>query len=304
MSACLMPAAKNFKIRQMRGHTTISSRNDEPVIIALQAAIARLERGSRVGLAPGAGLGTTLRFGVEAIDRHLPQGGLGPGLHELAGVGADLEHATTPALLVASLLGRGASQAAQVIWVTARRDLFAPGLAVAGLAPGRLLVVEAGRQVLASMEEAARYPGLAAVIGEPDQLDLTASRRLLLAAESSGVPVLAIRRLHRAAPPGTASPLDAPNAALTRWRISALPSRPADSFEAGPIEVGPFSLTLGRALWRLDLIRARGTTPASWTVEAFDETGRLAQLPVSPDRSVASAPGRPGSAWAARHRVA
>ena len=238
-----------------------------------------------------------LAFGLAPIDAVLPGGGLGAGLHEFAACGRDAPFAAAPIRLAAHLFGRAGSEA-PVLWVTDRRDLHPPGLAGAGLPPHRLLVAEAPtREVLASMEEGARTRGLAGVVGEiGDALTLTVSRRLLLAAEMSGVPVIAIRRPHRGVGAGSPSPVDAPNAAITRWRIATLPSAPAD-----PIEAGPFSLTVARALWRLDLVRARFASPSSWIVEAFDETGRLAFPAPSRDR-----PGRPGDRLAAvaRHDAA
>ncbi len=267
----------------------------------LRATIARLERGKRAK--PRTEAGTTLGFGIDAIDAHLPDGGLAPGLHEIAGRGRDLQAATTPALLAGSLFARSPRTRAPVLWVVERRDLFMPGLAATGLAAHRVLMVEAGRDTLAVAEEAARTPGLAGVVFEwGGRLGLTASRRLLLAAEEGGMPVIAIRRPHVACPAGTVSPVDAPNAALTRWRIATLPSRPVD-----PIDTGPFTLTLGRALWRLELVRARGAAPASWIVEAFDETGRLAFPAASADRDPlphAALLRRGAAAWAPGDLVA
>ena len=45
-------------------------------------------------------------------------------------------------------------------------DLFAPGLADAGLQANRIVFVEAGKHVLPVMEEGLRHPGLAAVVAE------------------------------------------------------------------------------------------------------------------------------------------
>ena len=261
----------------MKALSPISSETSDGRIEGLRATIARME-GSFHRQRPD---GPVLAFGIDAIDRHLPSGGLGPGLHEIASDGRDGGFAAAPARLAAHLFGRQGGGA--VLWVTGRRDLFAPGLAGSGLPGGRLLVAQAGRDVLAVMEEGARSRGLAGVVGEiGDALTLTASRRLLLAAEASGIPVIAIPRLWR----GQTALADAPNAAVTRWRVAALPSRPADPVLAGG--AGPFTLTVGAARWRLDLVRARGTTPSSWIVEAFDETGRLALPALSLDRPAAS----------------
>ena len=203
----------------------------------------------------------TLRFGVPAIDQHIPGGGLATGaLHEMASTGADAEHGAAAALLIAGLLAR---RRGPVLWALERRDLFAPALAAAGLHPDRVVFAEAGRAVLLVMEEALRQAGLAGVVGEVGRLSLTASRRLQLAAEASGVPGFALRRTR-----GEAL-VEEPNAALTRWRVAALPSPP-------PIAHAPGVPGLGRALWQLDLVRCRGGAPATWIVEACDAKGRLA----------------------------
>ncbi len=270
----------------MEGLASIPSEIAAGRIEGLRATIARME-GSLLRSRPR---GPVLGFGIDAIDRHLPSGGLGPGLHEIASDGRDGGFAAAPARLAAHLFGIQGTGA--VLWVTGRRDLFAPGLAGSGLPGDRLLVAEAGSDVLAVMEEGARCGGLAGVVGEiGEALTLTASRRLLLAAETSGIPVIAIPRLWR----GQASLAGAPNAAATRWRVAALPSCPADPVLSGG--AGPFTLTVGAARWRLDLVRARGTTPSSWIVEAFDETGRLALPAQSLDRSALDRPAAPS-----RHR--
>jgi protein ImuA len=153
-----------------------------------------------------------------------------------------------------------------VLWVVERPDLFAPGLACAGLHPDRLIFAEAGKDVLAAMEEGLSHPGLAAVVGElSGRLSLVASRRLQLAAEHSGVMAALLRRSRIFNDPALA----APSAAVTRWRITALPSDP-------PLPHAPPVPGLGRALWRLELTHCRGGEPGSWIVEACDATGHLA----------------------------
>ncbi len=73
-------------------------------LTALRARIARIER------RPGAYRADMLRFGVDAIDGHLPGGGLLTGaLHEVAGDGPDLEHGAAAAQFLAGLLARAAS---------------------------------------------------------------------------------------------------------------------------------------------------------------------------------------------------
>jgi protein ImuA len=246
------------------------------VLTGLRARIARISRDPARRCAPA------IRFGITALDRHLPNGGLGIGaLHEAAGTGPDTEHAAAAALFAAGALAR---LRGPVLWVLTRDGLFAPALASVGLHPDRLILAEAGKQVLSVMEEGLRHRGLAGVVGELDgRLTLTASRRLQLAAEASDVTAIVLRRSRRHDDPVLAEP----NAAVTRWRLTALPSAP-------PLPLPDLHMrdvaALGRARWRLELLRCRGGEPATWIVEACDATGHLALVAELPDRSVAPLP--------------
>jgi protein ImuA len=228
----------------------------------LRDQIARIGHGG-APQSPG-----TIPFGVPALDHALshafPPGGLLMGcLHEVAGAGPDTEHGAAAALFLAGILARVEGP---VLWIQRRPDLFAPGLVCAGLHPGRLVFAEAGKEVLAAMEEGLAHPGLAAVVGEfSDRLSLVASRRLQLVSEKSGVMAALLRRSRVFNDPELATP----SAAVTRWRIAALPSNP-------PLPLAPSVPGLGRALWRLELTHCRGGEPGSWIVEACDATGRLA----------------------------
>ena len=134
-----------------------------------------------------------------------------------------------------------------MLWALARRDLFAPGLAGAGLAPDRILYAECGRDedVLAVMEEGLRHGGLAAVVGEVGRAAMPATRRLQLAAEEGGSPALMLRRWRG----GGEDPLVIPSAAVTRWRLACAPS--------SPLAVAG----IGRPRWHLALARQRGGAP-------------------------------------------
>jgi hypothetical protein len=142
-------------------------------------------------------------------------------------------------------------------------DLFAPALAQAGIAADRVIYVESGdeKSVLACFEEALRHSKLGAVVAEVSDLSMIASRRLQLAAEGSGVIGLALRRWRRQV---EAAEFRQPTAATTRWRISVLPSTPL------PVP------GMGRARWRLQLVRCRRGESAEFEVEACDAQGRLA----------------------------
>ncbi len=213
------------------------------------------------------------------MDAALPGGGLPLGaLHELAGSGADLQHGAAPALFAAGILAR---MEGPVLWVLERQDLFAPALAAAGLHPDRVIYAEARRDALLVMEEGLRERGLCAVAAEiSGRITLSASRRLQLAAEASGVTALLLRR-----PGSGAAELAGAVAAVTRWRIGTLPSAP-------PIAEAPDVPGLGPARWQLDLLRCRGGRTGSWIVEGCDASGRLRLVAPLADRPAAQDVGR------------
>jgi len=244
----------------------------------LRDTIARLERASQAASAPG-----VLPFGEAAIDAVLPAGGLALGaLHEVAGLGGFLQSGSAPALFAAGVLAR---LSGPVLWVLERADVFAPGLAGAGLHPDRVIYAEAGRkQALLLMEEGLRHRGLAGVVGEVGgPISLSASRRLQLAAEATGVMGVLLRR------PLRESELAGPVAAVTRWRIGPLPSPP-------PLPDAPEVPGLGPARWRLELVRCRGGRTGSWITEACDASGHLRVVAALADGSAATEGRRVGTA--------
>jgi len=159
-----------------------------------------------------------LPLGLPALDAALPEGGLALGrLHEVM---AQQGEAGTG--FAAALLARIAGRDGRVLWCGPAP--YGPGLAEFGLDPRRVIVARTGpdTETLWAMEEGLRCPALAAVLGAVDQLDLTAGRRLQLAAERQGVTAIALRRERAAA--RTALPQRiAPSAATTRWRVRPLP---------------------------------------------------------------------------------
>jgi protein ImuA len=238
-------------------------------IVLLRERIARIERVHARGTTE-----QSIALGIEAIDQALPTGGIRlDALHEAASAGPDTEHAAAATLFAAGILAR---LNGPILWVLRQADLFAPGLAGVGLQPDRVVFVEAGKDVLPIMEEGLRHPGLAAVVAEhTGRLSMVASRRLQLAAEQAGIPAILIRR----SPSFDDPVLNEPTAAVTRWRIAALPSPPA-------LPHAPDTPGLGRVRWKLDLMRCRGGEPGSWIVEACDATGRLGLVADIADRSV------------------
>lgn len=202
-----------------------------------------------------------LPFGLAEVDSRLPGDGLATGaLHEIAGGGNGAIDGAAAALFAGGIAARTKGK---ILWCITRPDLFAPALALVGLKPDRVIYVEAGddKTILACMEEGLRHGGLGAVIGEIARLSMTASRRLQLAAEGTGSIGLALRRWRRQT---EATDFGQPTAAMTRWRVSVLPSAPLPV--AG----------VGRHRWLVELIRARAGESADFELEACDDKGRLA----------------------------
>lgn len=201
-----------------------------------------------------------LPFGVDALDSRLAGGGLPvASLHEAAGERPGPAHEAAATLFLAAIAAR---RPGIVLWALRSRDLFAPGLAGAGLAPDRILYAECGRDedVLAVMEEGLRHGGLAAVVGEVSRAAMPATRRLQLAAEEGGTLALMLRRWRGSGE----DPLAPPSAAVTRWRLACAPSAPLPV--AG----------IGHPRWRLTLARQRGGAPFDLIVETPDAEARLA----------------------------
>ena len=240
-------------------------------LAALRARIRVLEAAPA-----GPGEAEAVAFGAAAIDAALPWGGLPrAALHEVV---AAAPGEAAAAGFCAALLARLAEGRGPALWCLARGDLHGPGLGAFGLAPDRLIVVRARRpvEVLWAMEEGLRSGRLGAVLGEARAVDLTAGRRLQLAAKAGGTPCLALLA------PAAGR---APGAALTRWRVAAAPSAPEDGLPG-----------LGRARWRVELLRCRGGAPCTWLVEWNDEARRFAVVSVLAERA-------PGAAVPARRRA-
>jgi protein ImuA len=276
------------------------SRPADSSLIALRERIRHIEQPAWHGVLP---------FGLAAIDCALPGGGLALGaVHDITGAGGDEEDGAAAAGFAAGILARlsphppaasavrerASAGAGIVLWCLKRPDLYGPGLLAHGLDPARLVLVTAARddEILWALEEGLRTgaaSGLAAVVGEIGRLPMVAGRRLQLAAERSGVTALIVRRWRNAEE--AAAERTRPSAALTRWRIAALPAAAhADEFGAG--EPG-----IGRPRWRVELLRCRGGAPGAWNVEVADAAGH-----VSLSAELADRPAAPG--WVRAESVA
>ena len=200
-------------------------------------------------------------FGLSAIDRCLPQGGLVCGaLHEFVP-----DKGATPSAFgfMAALLARFFSPPPLrsgkqinprpiilVLPTYGLRDYGRPhghGIRALGLNPTRLILVETAHrnETLWALEEALHARAPAAVAGVIDKLDLKSSQRLQLAAADADLPLLLLR---------SAQHLES-SAAATRWRVGAS--------KAARDRFGLYA----RPSWHLQLERCRNGRPGEWVVE-------------------------------------
>ncbi|WP_372426388.1 ImuA family protein [Salinarimonas chemoclinalis] len=241
-----------------------------------------------LGAGEGAGEGEGAGAGATALDVALG-GGLARGtIHEiLAGEAGDLGAAHGFALACAARLGASAPAAVpgsagarlgprppgRVLLVqdeeAAREDgaPYGPGLALAGLDPAHLVLVRArdAREALWATEQALRCRALGAVLAEiarlPGLYDLTASRRLVLAAREGGTTGLVVQAAFGAGEGPRAS------AAETRFVVCAAPSRPG------------LAGTPGAPAWRVRLARHRGGREGLYHLEWSHDDRVFRDLP-------------------------
>jgi protein ImuA len=218
-------------------------------------------------------------------------GHLHAALHEIHADG--FAHASAAAGFAAGL-AVGTAQNRPILWVchdlpgVRIGELHPPGLATLGIDPRHLVLVRTSSvaDTLWAGAEAARSAGLGAVViqlgGEARLLDMTASRRLSIAAQAAGLPTLLLRIGAR---PG-------PSAAWTRWLVRSAPSSALAT--AAP----------GHPAYHLSLLRHRGgEAPREWRVEwnnarhCFEPSSERTAaplprcvVPVPADRPVAPGP--------------
>jgi protein ImuA len=166
-------------------------------------------------------------------------------------------------LFLAGVAAREAqNMRAPVLWASCRNDLYAPGLAQAGLCSANVIYAQPkdDAALLAVVEDAIRDGTPAAVVAEAAKVSMVATRRLQLVAAEADIPVLLLRRWRGR----SQDPLGEPSAAWTRWRVASAPSQRLTV--AG----------VGRARWSVELARQRTGGSFSLIVEGCDETGCLA----------------------------
>ena len=163
-----------------------------------------------------------------------------------------------------------------LLWIQDRMAILESGrIYPPGLPTRDLIHIEArdAREALWAMEEGLKCAALSCVIGElwgePAALDFTATRRLAVAAERSGVAAFLIRLGGHANLSG----------ARMRWRVASAPSLPNPLDWRAP----------GACVWDAELFRARGTPPGRWSIAHEPQAGsadRLRVLAPAGDRAL------------------
>ena len=209
----------------------------------------------RVPIATGSRAHLTL--GVD-VDARLGAGMTAAGLHDLYAQAPDDAAAAAAFALLLTLV---AASAGPTVWIRPRRAervagmLYAEGIVELGGDPDALLLVmpDDDRDVLRAADDGVRHAGsggsggAGAVIvelhGRAPLYDLTASRRLALAARARGVLVLMLR----------VGGVPVASAAETRWSIAAAPALPLATDAPG------------HPAFDLTLLRHRGGLPGFQT---------------------------------------
>lgn len=227
------------------------SAGDPATLIRLRRSVAEIEGSNLSALEAG---GRALPSGADAIDAALG-GGLALGsLHEFAP--ADALHLGAAAGFMLALAARAGRR--PTLWIqpefagTEAGLLYGPGLGAFGLPMDRLLLLRVARpaDALWAMEEGLKSGVLSAVIAEltddGDAADLTATRRLALAARDGGGLGFLFR--HRISPQACA--------AGTRWHVSSALSEADDGFGG-----------LGRTAFTVSLVKNRRGPLGRWTIQ-------------------------------------
>jgi protein ImuA len=168
-------------------------------------------------------------------------------IHEIQPADGDEQEAASATGFAVTVLARWlTAQRADLplIWVSGQADLYGPGLAMLGLDPARLLMVQASEDSVAlACLEAALRAGLSGLV-ESAAFGRVAGRRLALAARAGRAMGLVLRRR-----PYGAKKLSSEGdsfAVSSRWRIEAAPSLMLPGRSPG------------RPRWRAEILYARG----------------------------------------------
>ena len=168
-------------------------------------------------------------------------------VHEFICNGA--EDAAASGGFIAGILSALMQSGGTCLWISSSRTIFPPALKSFGIEPDKIIFIDLQKEkeILWAMEEALKCDGLAAVIGEIQELSFMVSRRLQLAVEQSRVTGFIIRQNPRN--------LNI-TACVTRWKITSIPSVLTDDMPG-----------VGFPVWKVELLKIRNGKPGSWPIE-------------------------------------
>ncbi|HMH34982.1 MAG TPA: hypothetical protein VK543_18230 [Puia sp.] len=192
--------------------------------------------------------GTAVDTGLGSIHEAFPNTRFPLGaVHEFCCAGAEAAAATGGFIagILAALMRTGGA----ALWISSSRTIFPPALKSFGIEPDKIVFVDLQKEkdILWAMEEALKCDGLAAVVGEMREISFTASRRLQLAVEQSGVTGFILHRNPRNVNT---------SACISRWQIIPLPSELADDLPG-----------VGFPRWNVELLKIRNGKPGVWQME-------------------------------------
>lgn len=170
------------------------------------------------------------------------------GIHEF--ISHTLEDIATTYGFITSILASLMKNGRACIWIGNTQTIFPPALKAFGIAPEKVIFIQLQKEkeILWAMEEALRCDGLAAVLGDVKELSFTASRRLQLAVEKSGVTGFVVHTNPRNI---------GANACVTRWKITALAGEPEEGMPG-----------VGFPRWNVALLKVRNGKPGNWHIES------------------------------------
>jgi protein ImuA len=245
---------------------SLDPRRRRDLVAQLQLLLRHTDSGARSGV---------LTFGIAALDSYLPYGGLSLGaLHDIVpDTSEDLPAAFG---FIIALICCVKSTGPVLIVTSPKRSysgqIHGHGFNTMGLDPNRAILIEAEDDIEVHwvIEEAlkSRVPAVIAALPRREP-DLKTGRRLHLAAEKAGLPLLLLKP----------SAKGKTSAGLTRWRIGAAPAL-RDRFSL-----------LKAWRWRVALERCRNGRTGDWLVEFDHDTHRFSLAQAMADRALSPGTG-------------
>lgn len=225
----------------MESITKTEKRRKAEILAYLRQEIQGLESYKQPG-------SSSFYTGIKEIDESLPNGSLPrAAIHEF--IADTSEDGAAASGFLSGLISSVSASDSYMLWIVKTLNVFPPSLKIFGLNPDRIIFIELPKtkEALWAMEEALRCKGLTAVVCEVSDPDLTATRRIQIAVEKSGVTGFLLRMN----PKKTGS-----TACVTRWHVKPLPSHLEDGLQG-----------VGFPRWQVDLVKVRNGGIGTWSIE-------------------------------------